>query len=396
MPYWGNLALESLSDYTTTTVYRNGTTYTSVDDNTLGDIGSFTISASSPNSEARFTNMGTYDFLRSSNVEAKIDNDKWAGDISYSFTVSVSPNSGFQYSKPYVVSTSANANYNSSSFTIMGNSIYLETFNQSLDCSGTLGHNIFETGTNYYINIIILMFPKSYKITYDANGGNITSGSSSEDVLYYDNYNPPTATRTGYTFNRWENSDGGLISSAVIANAKNKNVTAYWTANSYKVTLDRQGASNGSSSVTATYDSTMPSISVPTKTGYTFQGYYTGTSGGGIVGYAKGSTVLTGCGFSGAISAQANSGALIGSSVSGVRITDCIVFSANVDKLNSGSANTTNTIYVLNGKKGYTSGEFANWVFVSGMPYPVPKGLSWLAQGGNQASLTDIQNWVNS
>lgn len=148
MPYWGNLALESLSDYTTTTVYRNGTTYTSVDDNTLDDIGSFTITASSPNSEAKFTNMGTYDFLRSSNIEAKIDNDKWSGDIGYSFTVSVSPNSGFQYSKPYVVSTSANANYNSSSFTIMGNSIYLETFNQSLDYSGTLGHNIFETGTN--------------------------------------------------------------------------------------------------------------------------------------------------------------------------------------------------------------------------------------------------------
>ena len=119
------------------------------------------------------------------------------------------------------------------------------------------------------------------------------------------------------------------------------------------------------------------------------------TNIGGIVGYASGSTVLTSCGFSGTISAQANSGALIGSSVSGVQITDCIVFSANVDKLNSGSATITNTVYVLNGKKGCSSGEFENWVYVSGMPYPVPKGLSWLAQGGNQASLADIQNWVN-
>ena len=119
------------------------------------------------------------------------------------------------------------------------------------------------------------------------------------------------------------------------------------------------------------------------------------TNIGGIVGYASGSTVLTSCGFSGTISAQANSGALIGNSASGVQITDCIVFSANVDKLNSGSATITNTIYVLNGKKGCSSGEFTNWVYVSGMPYPVPKGLSWLAQGGNQASLTDIQNWVN-
>ena len=120
------------------------------------------------------------------------------------------------------------------------------------------------------------------------------------------------------------------------------------------------------------------------------------TNIGGIVGYASGSTVLTSCGFSGTISAQANSGALIGSSVSGVQITDCIVFSANVDKLNSGSATTTSTIYVLNGKKGYTGSSFTNWVFVSGMPYPVPKGLSWLAQGGEQATIEDIQNWVNS
>ena len=121
------------------------------------------------------------------------------------------------------------------------------------------------------------------------------------------------------------------------------------------------------------------------------------TNIGGIVGYASGSTVLTSCGFSGTISAQANSGALIGNSASTtVQMTDCIVFSANVDKLNSGSATTTSTVYVLNGKKGYIGSSFTNWVFVSGMPYPVPKGLSWLAQGGEQATLTDIQNWVNS
>ena len=121
------------------------------------------------------------------------------------------------------------------------------------------------------------------------------------------------------------------------------------------------------------------------------------TNVGGIVGYAKGSTVLTGCGFSGTISATANSGALIGNSASTtVQIKDCIVFSANVDKLNSGSATTTSTIYVLNGEKGYIGSSFTNWVYVSGMPYPVPKGLSWLANGGSPASKTDIENWANS
>ena len=48
------------------------------------------------------------------------------------------------------------------------------------------------------------------------------------------------------------------------------------------VTLNRNGASNGSASVTATYGSAMPSATMPTRTGYTFQGYYdtSATTGG--------------------------------------------------------------------------------------------------------------------
>ena len=58
-------------------------------------------------------------------------------------------------------------------------------------------------------------------------------------------------------------------------------MTATYTQNSYTVTLDQQGGSGGTASVTATYDSAMPSITVPSRTGYTFGGYYTSTNGGG-------------------------------------------------------------------------------------------------------------------
>ena len=48
-----------------------------------------------------------------------------------------------------------------------------------------------------------------------------------------------------------------------------------------QVTLDRQRGSGGSSSVTATYGHSMPSITLPTRSGYTFGGYYTSTGGSG-------------------------------------------------------------------------------------------------------------------
>lgn len=57
--------------------------------------------------------------------------------------------------------------------------------------------------------------------------------------------------------------------------------STYYTPNKYTVTLDPRGGTGGTSSVTATYDSAMPSAIMPTKTGYTFAGYYSETDGGG-------------------------------------------------------------------------------------------------------------------
>ena len=58
----------------------------------------------------------------------------------------------------------------------------------------------------------------------------------------------------------------------------------------YTVTLDRQGGSGGTASVTATYGSAMPTITVPTRSGYMFGGYYTSTGGSGTQYYAADGT----------------------------------------------------------------------------------------------------------
>lgn len=62
---------------------------------------------------------------------------------------------------------------------------------------------------------------------------------------------------------------------------ENKDLYAIWKPNKYRVTLDRQGGTTGSTSVEATYDAAMPSATMPTKTGYLFNGYFKGTAGTG-------------------------------------------------------------------------------------------------------------------
>lgn len=88
----------------------------------------------------------------------------------------------------------------------------------------------------------------------------------------------PTPSRTGYKFNGWYNGSTKLTTTTQISST----ITYYaqWTARTYTVTLDDNGGSGGSGSVTATYDSSMPSANTPNRSYYTFNGYYTSTSGG--------------------------------------------------------------------------------------------------------------------
>lgn len=54
-----------------------------------------------------------------------------------------------------------------------------------------------------------------------------------------------------------------------------------WYAYGTDITLDQQSGSGGTSSVTATVGSSMPAITLPTRAGYSFGGYFTGTNGAG-------------------------------------------------------------------------------------------------------------------
>ena len=130
----------------------------------------------------------------------------------------------------------------------------------------------------------------TYTVTFEIEGGN---GGSESATATYDAAMPAITvpTRTGYTFGGYyteANGGGTQYYYADGTSANNWNIAeatplyAQWTANTYTVTFDNQSATTaGSESATATYDAAMPAITVPTKTGYTFGGYYTETNGGG-------------------------------------------------------------------------------------------------------------------
>jgi len=148
--------------------------------------------------------------------------------------------------------------------------------------------DVFRSGNwdeSHYWNITGQV--QDYTVTLNRQGG---SGGSSSVIARLGSPMPAASapSRTGYDFlGYWDQISGGTIYyNANMSSARNwdktHNATLYarWQARSYNVALDRQGGSGGSSSVTATYDSAMPSASAPSRTGYIFEGYFDQTSGG--------------------------------------------------------------------------------------------------------------------
>ncbi len=121
--------------------------------------------------------------------------------------------------------------------------------------------------------------------------------SSAASSLNKDETTTITATpAAGYQVTNWAVSgEGASISPSGASNANSTTltmgtadatVTATFGPKSYTVTLDNQSATTaGTENVTTTYNSNTnltSAITKPTKTGYVFAGYFTGTNGTGI------------------------------------------------------------------------------------------------------------------
>ena len=142
----------------------------------------------------------------------------------------------------------------------------------------------------------------TYTITYTDSVSNGTSASGTLSYKTTDTSTLKTPTKDGYTFVNWKvtTADGSWAANATFnggtsVNGKYGNPTlqAQWTANTITITLNNQGATSaGSTAVYYKYyintyysksgaTTTITKITVPTKTGYIFQGYYSAQNGGG-------------------------------------------------------------------------------------------------------------------
>ena len=145
--------------------------------------------------------------------------------------------------------------------------------------------------------------PNIYKVTLDKQGG--AGGTDAywykyktvENGAYYytdaqctvkmgsNGYTLEKPTRIGYTFGGYYtaknggetcyvNAEGQGVNNLYGAVAADTTLYAKWTANKYKVTMDANGGTISPGEISATFNSSVSNIAVPTKTGYTFDGVY--------------------------------------------------------------------------------------------------------------------------
>ena len=144
-------------------------------------------------------------------------------------------------------------------------------------------HTITYSGNGGEVKTITISNP--YTVSYNANGGSGAPGSQRKVTGINITLSNTTPTRTGYTFNGWNTASNGsgtnYAKGATYSANASATLYAMWTANKYTVTLNQQSGSGGSASVTVTYAAALPAITVPTRAGYTFGGYYSEVNGEG-------------------------------------------------------------------------------------------------------------------
>lgn len=117
---------------------------------------------------------------------------------------------------------------------------------------------------------------KQYTVAFNANGGSVAK--ENKTVTYDSTYDDlPTPTRTGYNFSGWFTEQNGgtqIKSDTKVTVASNQTLYAQWKANNYTITFNADGGSVSKESKIVTYDSTYGDLPTPTKTGYTFMGWY--------------------------------------------------------------------------------------------------------------------------
>lgn len=222
---------------------------------------------------------------------------KVSSNASYTFAVTANISLTAKFTIKTFTTTTANstggtASVNKSSVEYGGSAIWTATpstgYNFSKWSNGSTANPLTVSNITANTHITPVFVLKSYTVTWNPNGGSVSPTSTTKThgstlgTL-------PTPTRAAnvqytYTFKGWFTATtGGTQVSASTTVTGNVTYYAQWTATprSYTATFNGNGGGTPSpSTITKTYGSELGTLPTCSRTGYTFLGWYTASSGG--------------------------------------------------------------------------------------------------------------------
>ena len=160
-------------------------------------------------------------------------------------------------------------------------------------------------GINRNINCSIVAGKGIYKLDFDPNDATQpkTIYAKNGEKFYEDSdgkvvFNKLTSipTRTGYTLGGYQyhindteklviiEPNGNVKVNTTGAITHDDTIETYWIPREFIVSLNANGGSVSPSSITVKYDSYYTGLPTPTRTGYTYSGWYTSGTGGDLIG----------------------------------------------------------------------------------------------------------------
>lgn len=123
--------------------------------------------------------------------------------------------------------------------------------------------------------------PNKYTVSFNVNGGKALTPASKQvinDSTYGADVSLPVPVRDGYTFAGWYTAANGgdlVKDSTVVALSANQTLYAHWNLNTYTVSFDANGGDAVSETLSKIITDTYGTLPTPTRTGYTFVGWFT-------------------------------------------------------------------------------------------------------------------------
>lgn len=147
------------------------------------------------------------------------------------------------------------------------------------------GAKIYDDGENVTLqsntNLYALWQAKTYTVSFNLNGATDTAPNNitvTYDGTYGNQLPTVSPTRYGYTFNGWYTAQTGgskVTSSTTYTTDGDSTLYAHWTAKTCTVTFNANyTGSTYSQTRTETFGSNYTLPTAPTRTGYTFAGWY--------------------------------------------------------------------------------------------------------------------------